>query len=228
MARILLDMDGVLTNLIAKWFRVYNEEYGDTLHLEQLSEWGPHRFAKAGRAVYKYLSRPGFFRDLEPIPGAVQGVRRLLDMGHEVVIVTAAKNGHRDKADWVREHLPFLPDENIVFAHRKELVRGDVLFDDAPHNLEAFRPYGLPVAMDYPYNRGIDCARVSDWAEFPNLIAGEFPGAGGADPEAPKDADPEGGVRSTGEILALRAPRPSGKLKVSSEAMSGSESPKGE
>lgn len=170
MARILVDMDGVLCNLIEKWFATYNKEYGDTLHLDRMVEWGPHRFARAGKSVYKYLSKPGFFRDLRPIPGAIDGMRRLVDLGHDVVVVTAARNGHRDKIDWLKEHMPFLPPHNIVFAHRKDLVRGDILFDDAPHNLEAFLPYGQPVAMAYPYNQGVSCPRVGSWSEFLQLV----------------------------------------------------------
>lgn len=175
MARILLDMDGVLCNLIAKWFAVYNEEYGDQIHVDALDEWGPHRIARAGKAVYKYLAQPGFFRDLEPIDGAINGVRALLNRGHDVVIVTAARRGHRDKLEWIAENLPFLPRDNVVFTHRKELVRGDLLFDDAPHNLEAFARYGIPVAMAYRYNAGVDCARVANWREFLTLVDRLFP-----------------------------------------------------
>ncbi len=175
MARILVDMDGVLCNLLGKWLTAYNREYQDTLEPNALKTWGPHRYARAGKAVYKYLSQPGFFRDLEPLPHAVDSVRTLVDDDHDIVIVTSAKNGHKEKIEWVREHLPFLPQENIVFAHRKALVRGDVLFDDAPHNLEAFQPYGLSVAMAYRYNEGVDCPRVPDWPGFLELIRARFP-----------------------------------------------------
>lgn len=174
MARILLDMDGVLCNLLEKWLAVYNEEYQDRLSVQALRTWGPHRYARAGKAVYKYLAQPGFFRDLKPLPHAVEGARALVERGHDVVIVTAAKNGHREKLDWIEEHLPFIGVRNTIFAHRKELVRGDVLFDDAPHNLLAFKAYGLPVAMAYPYNEGVDCPRVADWPSFLALIDARF------------------------------------------------------
>jgi len=176
-ARILLDMDGILCDLTGKWFSLYNEEYGDDLRVDALKEWGPHKFAKAGKAIYKYLARPGFFRDLEPLPGAVAGVRALCRRGHEVVIVTAARKGHGDKLEWIRRHLPFLPRDHVVFAHRKELIRGDLLFDDAPHNLEAFAPYGVPVAMAYPYNETVPYTRVRDWPEFLALVDRLFPAA---------------------------------------------------
>lgn len=196
MARVLLDMDGVLCDLVGKWFAIYNQEHHDTLRLEDMSEWGPHLYAKKGRAVYHYLSQPGFFRDLKALPGAVSGVRQLLSWGHDVVVVTAAKNGHRDKYDWVREHLPFLETRNIVFAHRKELVRGDVLFDDAPHNLAAFAPFGLPVAMAYPYNTRAVGERVNSWEEFLTLIARRFSADTPANHVSPSDAP-----RSTAAIM---------------------------
>lgn len=175
MARVLLDMDGVLCDLVGKWFTIYNQEHGDALRLEDMREWGPHLYAKKGKAIYRYLAQPGFFRDLTPLPGAIRGVKTLLSWGHEVVIVTAARHGHSDKLAWVHEHLPFLPPHNMVFAHRKELVRGDVLFDDAPHNLEAFAPYGLPVAMAYSFNAHVPYHRVTNWEEFLTLISATFP-----------------------------------------------------
>lgn len=174
MARLLIDMDGVLCDLVKKWFSVYNTEHRDTLQPEQMVEWGPHIYARKGKAIYRYLSKPGFFLDLEPIPGAVEGVRKLVDLGHDVVVVTAARHGHRDKLDWVQKNLPFLDYRHVVFAHRKELVRGDVLFDDAPHNLAAFQSYGLPVAMAYRYNEGAPGERVPDWPAFVKLMQNRF------------------------------------------------------
>lgn len=175
MARLLLDMDGVLCDLVSKWFSIYNKEHDDALRLEDMREWGPHRYARKGKLIYRYLSEPGFFRDLAPIPGAIDGVRQLLDWGHDVVIVTAAKRGHADKLQWVREHLPFLDLHNVVFAHRKELVRGHLLFDDAPHNLTAFASYGLPVAMAYTYNQRYPGERVDSWEQFLALVRDRMP-----------------------------------------------------
>lgn len=176
--RILVDMDGVLCDLAGKWFRLYNQEYHDDLSVAKMAEWGPHRYAKEGKRIYKYLGLPGFFRDLEPIDGAVDGMRQLVSAGFDVVIVTAARRGHTDKLAWVAEHLPFLPQDNVIFAHRKELVRGDVLFDDAPHHLRNFAKYGgEPVAMDYPYNRALACTRVRSWPEFVGWVFARAAGA---------------------------------------------------
>jgi len=172
MLRILVDMDGVLCDLVAKWFAAYNAEYNDNIRPEDMKVWGPHRYAREGKRIYKYLSQPGFFRDLPPIPGAIKGMRHLIEAGHDVVIVTAARRGHDDKLRWVEKHLSFLPKDHVIFAHRKELVRGDIMFDDAPHNLRGFAEYGgTPVAMAYPYNEDVPYKRVTSWEQFLDFVA---------------------------------------------------------
>ena len=164
--RILIDMDGVLCNLMDEWLRRYNAEYGDALSTEQITSWGPHRFAKAGRRIYKYLSLPGFFRDLVPLPGAVENMRRLLAAGFDVPIVTAA-SGHQDKRDWVSEHLPFFNTDNMIFAHRKELIRGDILFDDAPHHPERFSTAVSHLPWRIRNNAHVPYRRI--WDDFTNM-----------------------------------------------------------
>ncbi len=90
----------------------------------------------------------------------------------------------------------------MVFTHRKELVRGDLLLDDAPHNLKAFARYGIPVAMAYPYNAGVDCFRVADWREFLTLVDRLFPAPW---PRRPRPLNPPGAwYKLKG---AARAPR---------------------
>jgi 5'(3')-deoxyribonucleotidase len=59
----------------------------------------------------------------------------------------------------------------LIFAHQKYRVVGDLLFDDAPHNLLAFQRTGrIAVAMDYAYNRNVDAPRVANWREFEQLV----------------------------------------------------------
>ena len=41
----------------------------------------------------------------------------------------------KTKVERLLELFPFLDWEHIIFACNKQMVRGDVLIDDAPHNL---------------------------------------------------------------------------------------------
>lgn len=171
--RLLVDMDSVTTDLMSKWHQRYNADYDDDLTVEKVSHWGMHELVKqeCGSKIYDYLEEEGFYRDLSPLPHAVETLERLSE-DFEIFLVTASPvNAMADKVRWVKTHLPFFDPQKIVFTHHKYIVKGDLLFDDAPHNLLAFQQHGgLAVAMDYPYNRGIDCPRVKNWLEFEKFV----------------------------------------------------------
>ncbi len=168
---LLFDLDGICSNLAKKWLAVYNRDYHDTLTLDRIVAWEWHRFVRpeCGKRIYHYLNRPGFFADLEPIPGCVEVLGRLSQRCELVVVTASPKEAMADKVRWVHRHLPFVPPRNIVITYRKDLVRGHFMFDDAPRNLRHFD--GVRILMDYPYNRDFhDCYRVHDWFQFEALM----------------------------------------------------------
>lgn len=168
---LLFDLDGICSDLARKWLETYNRDWQDQLTLDQIVEWEWHKFVKpeCGKKIYHYLSRPGFFADLEPIPGCREVLESLAHRVELVVVTASPKEAMRDKVEWVRRHLPFVHRSNIVITYRKDLVRGDFMFDDAPRNLRHFQ--GIRIMMDYPYNRDFhDCYRVHNWEGFAQLI----------------------------------------------------------
>lgn len=168
---LLFDLDGICADLAGKWLAVYNRDWKDNLTLDDVVEWEWHRFVKpaCGSRIYHYLSRPGFFADLEPIPGAAEVLRELNDQAELVAVTASPRPAMADKVAWIRRHLPFIHKQNIVITYRKDLVRGDFMFDDAPRNLRHFQ--GIRIIMDYPYNRDFnDCHRVRDWFDFHRLM----------------------------------------------------------
>src|SRR5574340_98950 len=172
---VLIDLDSIIVNLQDRWYAEYNREYSDSLTPEKVLDWDTSKFAKAGLHVYDVLRRPGFFRELPPLDGAIEGVRRVRDAGNEVFIVSAATcpAAMGDKALWVEEHLGSIidPKRSLILAQSKDRVRGDVLFDDGPHNLIAYRkawPSARLATIDYPYNSFA-------WGEADvDLVAGDY------------------------------------------------------
>ncbi|MGM7703170.1 5' nucleotidase, NT5C type [Pseudalkalibacillus sp. Hm43] len=173
MKTLLIDMDSVIVDLMTEWHRRYNEDYDDNLSVEDLKCWQSEKYVKeaCGKKIYEYLDQPGLFLNLEPFPNAIAVLERL-SRTYEILIVTSSRTyAYTEKEKWVEKHLPFIGARNLVFTHRKEMVVGDLLFDDAPHNLIAFSETGRKaVAMDYPYNRNVDVDRVGSWIEFETLI----------------------------------------------------------
>lgn len=161
--RILCDMDSVIVNLLGKWLAVYNAEYNDCLTPGDISSWDTHLVVKpeCGLKMYDYLKQPGFFADLEPLPGAIDTLRRLVEEDeHELILVTAAPDGSAsDKIDWVGKHMPFIDKrKDVITCYHKYMVQGDVLIDDSPKNIKQYRetwPEAHVCTIAYPYNEAV-------------------------------------------------------------------------
>lgn len=76
---------------------------------------------------------PGFFFNLKPIPGALKNIRRLLNLGFDVQILTQPLYNHPecylDKVKWVCTWLPELSNK-IILTQDKGLIVGEYLIDD--------------------------------------------------------------------------------------------------
>ena len=169
---IVLDMDDILTQTNQQWLDWYNRDYGDDRTLEDIKGWNTHYWVRpdCGQEIYKYLNSTGFYRTMKPVDWAIGGVRELFDKGHDVVIATASPiNSYtavEEKKEWIREYLPEFDLKNFMVCHRKDLLRGQVIFDDGAHNCQDFR--GISVCLNRPWNRGEDCSdlRVDGWLGF--------------------------------------------------------------
>lgn len=169
---ILVDMDSIVANLQEKWYAAYNEEWDDNIGPDDIMSWETHLYVKpeCRKKIYSYFT-PELFRSLNPIPGSVATLKKWVEMGHEVVFVTATPWGCADaKFEWAREHFPFLTSHEIIMAHRKYLVHGDVFIDDSPGNIAAYRHHhgnrAKIFTIAYPYNQKVEhlCdLRLGSW-----------------------------------------------------------------
>lgn len=77
------------------------------------------------------------FQSLEPIPGAIEAVRGLIAMGHDVFIATTAPwcnpMAWTAKRLWIEVHLPEMK-KRVFMTHRKDMLMGDYLIDDRTAN----------------------------------------------------------------------------------------------
>lgn len=171
-------MDNVVANLLKKWLDVYNQTYGDSLLPEQITSWALHNQAtKCSPAdFYGIIAKPGFFADLEIMPHAAGVIQRLHEAGHAIYFLTATPysnlSGGYDKCNWVQKYFPFLEKDarnRVIQAHHKHMVKGDLLFDDSPSNLDAYP--GIKVAMDWAFNRHVSVNyRAKDWLQFETIV----------------------------------------------------------
>ncbi|SJX69208.1 5'(3')-deoxyribonucleotidase [Weissella confusa] len=97
----------------------------------------------AGETVAKPDQIPGIFRDLPPVPGAIDAVNKLNDYYELYILSTAPwqnSSAWQDKLIWLQHHFgddeksPFY--KRVILAHDKSLARtpGSILVDDRPYH----------------------------------------------------------------------------------------------
>lgn len=158
---ILVDIDSIVANLTDPWFAAYNKDYDDDLHMSRVDIWHTHQLAKpeCGKKIYDYLT-PELISSLEPLDGSVRHVNKLRDDGHQVVFVTAvakAEQNSNARVQWIQKYFPWATTKDVIITSAKYLIKGDVLIDDAPHNLAAYHeawPNAMLLRIGYPYNTG--------------------------------------------------------------------------
>lgn len=176
---ILVDMDDTLENLSDVWINELNQRHGLSVKPEDITDWNIAQFfpTLSRNKVYEPLHEESTWKRLEPLPGAQESIKRLSADGHDIIILTSA---HPDtvkwKFEWISQYFPEISIGNIVFCSRKQLVRGDFLIDDGPHNL--FGGVYTPIMFSAPHNRGwkpktlaeynVYC--TDDWPDTERLI----------------------------------------------------------
>jgi len=157
---LLVDMDCILVDMLPPWLKSYSEETGTVVKVEDVDDYDLRRFCTNVKALDNILHKPGFFYDMEPMPEAVKYLTKLMEDGYDVVILTQpprrAEFAVRDKRRWMKKYFPKFELANMIFAHRKHLVRGDLLIDDKPEHLDKWKslnPDGISATIEWKYNR---------------------------------------------------------------------------
>ncbi len=174
---ILIDQDGVLANYTKAHLRAIAREFPELprLHESEITNWNTEEhFPESYRSRIDALAlRPGFFLNLEPIPGAIEALEKMLLHGHDPRICTAPKKVFEhcvaEKFAWVKKYLGQRFVERIVMTRDKTLVHGDFLIDDKPSVTGGIAPAWTHVLYDQPYNRTIDRTRLT-WANYQEVL----------------------------------------------------------
>ena len=158
--RIICDMDEVIVDMMNPLLKRYNEKHSSDITIEDITQW---ELPGDMKVIFRDI---GFFYNLKPLAGAMVGIKRLMEWGHDVVIASNHSGETHiasQKVGWVGWYFPELSN-NLMMGHRKDLLQGDVIIDDNPDYLIS-SPCPIKICMDRPWNRMKNIVKISytDW-----------------------------------------------------------------
>jgi 5'-nucleotidase len=170
MKRILIDMDGVLVDIYSRFFELHEMETGQRLTVHDVAGLLE---AEAFQNQRRWVSAPGFFRNLPVMPGSREVLKNLND-AYKIIIVSLATEFPyclTDKQLWIQDNFPFITWRQIVFCGDKNLIDSEIMIDDHLKNLDHFK--GETIMFTQPPNmlvKNTRHKRVNSWAEIEKFL----------------------------------------------------------
>jgi len=181
----LMDVDEVLAEF-CKAVVALVEKQGHEFHKPAGWDFFSDMDPELRSRVFKEIEKPGFCLNLQVCDGAVEGVRRLRQLGCDIYAVTSPWDGsltwHYERTLWLKEHFD-IDGKKVVFAHDKSIVAGDFFLDDKPYNVVAWANLHLQsraMLWDTPFNQDstarrsiaqyTNVSRVKSWGEVIGIV----------------------------------------------------------
>ena len=125
----MIDIDGVLNTLDTTVIEVYNEDSGDSLSPQDITEYHIEKFVKPEYAenFYKYFLDKRVWQRIGVVDGCQDAIKKLWNEGYNIIFVTKTECENLvKKRNWLNRTFPFIGANNmrkILFsAPNKQLI----------------------------------------------------------------------------------------------------------
>ena len=178
-ARVLIDQDGPLADFergfCERWQSAFPAEHYIPVHMRRVFKVKDDYPIKLRAKVEEIYLRPGFYRDLPVVQGALAAIDDMMGLGCEIFICSSPLTQYQhcvvEKFMWVEQYLGSEFTKRIIITKDKTIVKGDVLIDDAPHVDGVVKePEWKRYLFDAPYNRAVaDVPRLT-WRNWRSVL----------------------------------------------------------
>ena len=174
---IAIDIDDTLCNLQEVVIELFNNRYGSNYTIEDFTSYDimnvlPTQDAIVMKDMY---GEYGLYDKIKPIPGAKEALEKLINLGHQIYLVTAAiPKNYDEKVNFIHRFFPYIDDGHIVAMKHKWMFKADVMIEDNLQTLLA-KPYYHRICFDRPWNRAVkdwtyDIHRCYNWNEIVEVV----------------------------------------------------------
>jgi 5'(3')-deoxyribonucleotidase len=178
-----LDCDEILSDFKKKFLGTIQQVTGKPVDTSLITQWDYMDVVLAGQpawvkgAVFAKIRERGWCRDLEPMPGAIEGMK-VVKQYADVHIVTSPWHTPywcSERYEWLMD-IFYIQSRNVSHIKRKELVgmEGDLFVDDKPETIAAWnaRHGAGAYVWDTPHTRTElpELPRVHGWEELIEFV----------------------------------------------------------
>lgn len=161
--RILVDLDGIVTDTLPAWLKRIYELTGVRAKPEDIVKWNLNENPPLDQVdpeiLFGILNEKNFNLNLHQMADATYFLEKLHKAGHDVSIVTAryGTNCIPETIEWLSIMMPWMNvKKKAWFCYDKHRITADMLIDDKAETLIEYRqhhPNAHLVTIDYPYNK---------------------------------------------------------------------------
>ena len=128
-----IDVDNVICNLQEVVVQLFNERNGTNYTLDDFTDYDVANVLSVDEAVAmkKMYGESGIYSNVRPITGSQEALKKLINDGHQVYLVTdALPQIYNEKVEWLRHFFPFIDDSHIIAMRHKHLFNADILIEE--------------------------------------------------------------------------------------------------
>jgi len=154
---ILVDIDDVLLDLQPHWIGALNSTHGTNVKEEEIATWEIADFFPmlSKEEVFAPVMSNDFWATILPTEDGQWFVQQVLNDGHRIKIATASLyETLPSRMERFLKLYHMLSWRDVTVTYDKQDIKGDMLIDDAIHNLIGGE-YSK-ILMNKPYNAAID------------------------------------------------------------------------
>ena len=161
--RLLADVDDVQANYKQAFIAAVNASGVRQLKPDHVfTEWDLSKSLglteEEDAKVYALINMPGFARNLNPFPGAIEGVKKIMEIADVLFVTSPLKSSPTwsyDRMEWLKSYYGDEQGQKVVSTGEKYAVDGDFLVDDKPDHVVSWQevhPMGTAILWLTPQN----------------------------------------------------------------------------
>ena len=173
---ILVDMDDTVTWLLPIWVSILNEKHNLCVDWRDIKKWDmsiPFPTLTKDQ-IYAPLMTEEIWDKVIPRGDSEFQLKLLYEEGYDIYICTTTdyRNVRPKYEKVIKKYFPFIDWGHMIITSNKQMIMGDFIIDDAPHNLIG-GCQSHKILIDMPHNQDCDekgIVRFSNWESIRNYI----------------------------------------------------------